>query len=257
MVKTRENKLAAESRDTTGSSAARRLRREGLVPGVVNNDKGESRRIRLNRHDFEMLLHGHASENLILDLEVDSAAPVKVLLKEVQHDPLTGHAIHADFLEISMTRRMRIGIAIKLVGEPIGVSQEGGILDHGLRSLEVECLPTDLIEEIEVDVSGIGLGKSILVRDLKVDPKLTVVTPGDLAVASVSAPKMEEVAPVEGAAVEGEVPAEPELVDAKGKKIEEGEEPAEEGGKKAGKEKPAKEKAAEKPAKEKAGKEKA
>lgn len=224
MDKTKENKLVAESRDVAGTAASRRLRRTGVVPGVVNNEKGEAQWVRLNRHDFEMMLHRHVSENLILDLEVDGKAAKKVLLKEVQHDPLTGHILHADFVEISMTRKMRIGISIKLVGEPFGVSQEGGILEQSLRSLEVECLPTDLVEEIDVDVSALKIGDSLLVRDLKLDSKMTVVTTGDLAVASVSAPRAEEVAVAE-AAVEGAAGAEPEVVGEKGKK-EEGEEAA-------------------------------
>ena len=228
MAKMKESKLVAESRDVAGSAASRRLRRDGRVPGVINNEKGEAQWIRLNRHDFELMLHRHVSENLILDLAVDGKTEKKVLLKEVQHDPLTGHVLHADFVEISMTRKMRIGISIKLIGEPLGVSQQGGILEQSLRTLEVECLPTDLMEEIEVDVSALEIGSSLLVRDLKIDPKLTVLTPEDLAVASVTAPRAEEV-PVAEAAVEGAVPGEPELVGERGKK-EEGEEAAEAAG---------------------------
>jgi len=239
MGKEEESKLVAELRDTAGSAVSRRLRRTGWIPAVVNNDKGEAQWIQLNRHNFELLLHRHVSESLILDLAVAGKDAKKVLLKEVQHDPVTGHSLHADFVEISMTRKMRIGIAIKLVGEPVGVSQEGGILEQSLRTLEVECLPTDLVEEIEVDVSALAIGHSILVRDLKLDAtKLTVATPGDLAVASVAAPRAEE-APVVEAAVEGAAATEPELVDAKGK-TEEGEEGAEEAAapaKKPGKEK--------------------
>jgi large subunit ribosomal protein L25 len=238
MAKTNESTLVAESRDVAGTAASRRLRRDGRIPGVINNEKGESQWIRLNRHDFELMLHRHVSENLILDLEVDGRTGKKVLLKEVQHDPLTGHVLHADFVEISMTRKMRIGISIRLVGEPVGVSQQGGILEHSLRTIEVECLPTDLVEEIDVDVSALEIGSSLLVRDLKVDPKLTVLTTGDLAVASVSAPRAEEV-PAAEAAVEGAAPGEPEIVGEKGKK-EEGEEAAAPAA--AGAKKPAKEK---------------
>jgi len=223
----KENKLVAETRALSGSASARRMRHEGWLPGIINTDKGEARMIRLNRHDFEMMLHRHASENLILDMQVDAGEPRKVLLKEVQHHNVSGEAIHADFLEISMTKKMRIHIAIHLVGEPVGVSLEGGVLEHPVRQVEVECLPTDLVEQIDVDVTAMKIGDSLLVRDMKVDPKLTILTPGDVAVALVSEPHVEEVAaPVEGAAVEGEAAAAEPAVIEKGKEKAEGEEAA-------------------------------
>jgi large subunit ribosomal protein L25 len=220
------------------------LRREGWIPGVVNSPQGESHLIRLNRHDFELRLQHHASENLILDLVVDDAPPKKVLLKEVQHDYVTGAVLHADFVEISMTRRMRVNVPLRLVGEPVGVTQEGGVLEHPLREIAVECLPGDLVEQIEVDVSHLTIGDSLLVRDVVVDPKLTILTAREVAVALVSAPRAEEVPVAAEAAPGAEAPQEPELIGEKGK--QEPEEEAEEKPKE-----PAKEKARE-PAKEKA-----
>jgi large subunit ribosomal protein L25 len=218
-----ESKLVAETRTLSGSAAARRMRRAGWMPGIVNTDRGDAQMIRLNRHNFEMMLHHHASENLILDLAVDGGDARKVLLKEVQHDYVSGEPIHADFVEISMTKKMRINIALKFVGEPFGVSQEGGVLEHPVRQVEVECLPTDLVEEIEVDVTALKIGDSLLARDIKLDPKLTILTPGDVAVALVSAPHVEEVAAPVEAAVEGaEAAKEPEVIE-KGKEKTEGE----------------------------------
>ncbi len=221
----KETKLAVESRNCRGSSVSRRLRRAGLLPGVINNSKGESQLVQLGRHDFEMLLRHHKSENLIFDVTVDKAAPRKVLLKEVQHDPLSGGVMHVDFVEISMTEKMRIRVPIRLLGEPVGVSQEGGILDHILRELEVECLPGDLVEQFEVDVAALKLGQSLKVGDLHIDPKFTVLADASIAVASVTKPREEEEVAPEEAAVEGAA-AEPELI---GRKKEEGEEGAEEG----------------------------
>jgi len=214
-------KLTATARTVSGSAAARRLRRQGLIPGVLNDEHGRATMIQLNRHDFEMMLHGHASANLIIDLEVDGTQPKKVLLKDVQHDFVTGDILHADFLEVSMTKKMRISVPVRLVGEPVGVAQEGGVLEHPLRTLEVECLPGDLPEEIVVDVSRLKIGQSLLVRDLKVDAKVTIVTSGDAPVASVSAPRAEEVPQAAEAAATAEGPQEPELVGAKGKAQEE------------------------------------
>lgn len=223
MVK--ENKLVVETRTALGSASARRLRRDGKIPGIINNDKGEATAIQLLGHEFEMLLRHQRSENIVFDIVVDSAIPKKVLLKEVQHDPMSGGVRHVDFIEASLTSKMRVRIPIVLLGEAAGVLQQDGILEHVTRELEVDCLLSDLIEMIEVDVSALKLGESVRVRDLKVSPKLTVVTHGDVAVAIVSEPRKEEeeVKPEE-AAVEGAEGAEPEVI---GKKKEEGEEGAE------------------------------
>lgn len=206
----KESKIVAESRKDTGSTASRRLRREGWLPGVVNNDKGESKLITMNRHDFAMMLHTHRSENVMVDLEIDKGAPKKVLLKEVQHDPLSGEAQHAEFLEVSMDKKMRVSIQLTLVGDPVGVLNEGGILEHLLREIEIECLPGDLVESVEVDVSGMKLGAVMTAGDVVVPPTLTITTPKNVAVAAVAAPKAEEEVK-EGEAAEG-VPAQPEVI---------------------------------------------
>jgi large subunit ribosomal protein L25 len=230
-------KLVVDAREDRGTCRARRLRRAGTIPGIVYNEKGESRAVQLNRHDFDLLMRRHRSENVILDLEVKGDAPRKVLVKEVQHNVLTGETLHADFLEISLTRKMRVGIPIRLVGDPVGVTA-GGVLDQSLRDLEVECLPTDLVECITVDVSALAIGDSISVAMLKVDPKLHVVTGPGVSVASVLAPTLEEEAkPAE--AVEG---AEPELIK-KPEKEGEGEEGEGEAKSAEGKGKPAEGKA--------------
>ena len=209
-----EAKLDVTTRDISGSAGVRRLRRDGVLPGVVSCDGAESRSVQLNRHDFVQMLRRHTSENLIMDMSIDGSELKKVLLREVQHDPLTEEILHVDFVEISMTKKMRTRIHLSIVGEPIGVTRDGGILEFLLRDLEVECLPGDLVEQIQVEVSALEIGDAIQVDDLVVDPKLTVLTAGDVAVASVSAPRVEEdVVPAEGAvAVDG---AEPEVIGAK------------------------------------------
>jgi len=208
------------------------MRRDGKIPGIINNEKGETTVIQLKGHEFEMLLRHQRSENILFDITVDSAQPKKVLLKEVQHDPMSGAIRHVDFVEISMTSKMRVRIPIVLIGEPVGVLKEAGILEHVTRELEVDCLPDDLVETIEVDVSELKLKERIRVRDLKVSAKLTVVTHGDVAVAIVSEPRAEEVeVKPEEAAMEGAEGAEPEVIGKKKEDDEEGEE-GEEGDKK-------------------------
>ena len=213
-------KLAAQQRAASGSAAARRLRREGWLPAVINNEKGESVGVKLNRHGFEMLMRHHASENLIADVEVEGASPKRVLLREVQHDPVTDTVIHVDFVEISMTRKMKVNIPIELVGAAAGV-HEGGILDHHLRFVEIECLPSDLVESLPVDVTALKIGDALRVSDIKLPAGLTVLTPGDMSVASVALPREEEEVPAEAAA---EGAAEPEVIT---ERVREGEEEAE------------------------------
>ncbi len=203
--------FSAQKREETGKNAARRLRYAGKVPGVFNLRNGDSRLITMDRHDFNLMLAHHTSESLIMDLKIDGSSARKALLKEVQHDPINDDVLHADFLEISMTEKMTVNIHVNFVGEPTGVTDEGGVLEHLIREVEVECLPGDLVEAIDVDVSELKLGDTMMVEDLKVDPSLTVLTPGDVAVASVAAPHV-EVEEGEEAAAEGEEAAEPEVI---------------------------------------------
>jgi large subunit ribosomal protein L25 len=93
----------------------------------------------------------------------------KVLLQEVQHHPVTGRILHADFQEISMTEKLRVEIPVRLSGEPAGVTQQGGVLEHILRAIEVECLPGDIVEQFDVDVSALQIGDRLSVSDIKVD----------------------------------------------------------------------------------------
>jgi len=212
----KEIKISASKRETSGSSAAQALRRTGFVPAVVYGGEKGARSIKINLHNFDLMLKHHSSENLIVDLDVDGEI-IKALLREIQHEAVMGGVIHADFLEISMTKKMRVTIPIELKGEPVGVSQQSGTLEHLLRSIEVECLPGDLVDAFDVDVTEMALGKTLMIRDIVLDKKYTVLTAGDVAVATVVAPREEKVE--EGAAAAAEAAATPEVI---GKKKEEG-----------------------------------
>ena len=238
-------KVEAQTRQEKGSAANGRLRRKGFVPAIVYGAGQDNLPIQLNEHDFVQILKGHAGENLIMDLEVAGEKQHKVLLKEVQHHPVTGSIVHADFYEISMTQKLRVEIPLRLIGDPLGVTQQGGILEHLLRTIMVECLPADIVEDFVVDVAALEIGHSLSVADVKLDTaKYTVISAPDLAVVRVAAPRAEE---EEAPAAEGAA-AEPEVLTEK-KTEEEGE--AEEGeGKKGGKEeakKPAGKEEAKKP----------
>lgn len=208
--------LQAQRRSERGSNAARRLRRQGWLPAVLYNERGETLSLCLERHALEMVLRQHASGNLIADLVIDSGDPRRVLLRELQHDPVTDALLHADFVELSMTHKMRIHVPVELTGTAVGV-HEGGLMHQLLRSLEVECLPGDLIETLPVDVSAMKIGDTLRVADLKLPPGVRALTPGGTAVATIAALKAEEAAAAE-AATPG---AEPEVIATKGKAAEE------------------------------------
>ncbi len=208
--------LTAVTREEAGSGAVRRLRVGGQLPGVVGTIDGKSISVKFSTHDFERILHHHAGEHLVVKLAIDGKKPRNVLMKEVQHNPLTGGPLHVDFLEVSMTEKMRVSVPVTLVGEPVGVKQDGGVLEHMVRDIEVECLPGDLVEQIVADVSELEIGSSLLVSDLVVDAKLEVQTAGDIAVAAVAAPRVE----LEPAEEEEGEEGEPALVGEEGEQKE-------------------------------------
>ncbi|MBM4149153.1 MAG: 50S ribosomal protein L25 [Lentisphaerae bacterium] len=232
-------KIEAKSREGTGSAVARKLRRGGILPGIIYGESGKCVPIQMERHGFQQMLKHHRSESLILDLLLDGGNVRKVLLKDVQHDPLTDYVVHVDFLEVSMTKRMVVSIPLDMIGEPEGVTKGGGVMEVFLRAIEVECLPGDIVESFHVDVSGLLVGDSLHAKDIQMGPQFTLASDPDQAVVGVVAPRMEEEAPAEGEAAA----AEPEVI---GKKEagEEEEAAAGEGKKESGKgkeSKPAKE----------------
>ncbi|MBI9020013.1 MAG: 50S ribosomal protein L25 [Verrucomicrobia bacterium] len=185
-------KLIVTSRDLTGSPNARRMRRAGFIPGVIYSDGGKAREVSLPKHAFEQMLHHHAGEQMMLTIELDGKE-VSVLLKEVQHDVMTGGTEHVDLQEVAMNKKLRVSIAVELVGDASGVKNQGGVLDHLLHHVEIECLPGDILEKIEVDVSDLKLGDMLTAKDIPLDAsKYEMVTAGDVGVASVSAPRVGE-----------------------------------------------------------------
>ena len=209
--------MKAEPRAEQGSSAVGRLRRAGSLPAAVNRIEGGTTLVKFDAHAFKLMLRHHTSEHVLVMLELDGKE-VPALMREVQYDVITGAPIHVDFGEVSLTKKIRVSIPLHVLGEPEGVKLEGGILQQNLRSIDVDCLPTDIVETFTVDVSALKLGQSFFVRDLKLGEMYTVITHKEVPVASVVSAAEEEAAP---AAAEGAEPTTPEVI-AKGKKEEEG-----------------------------------
>ena len=209
-------KLNATKRIAHGSGEARRVRRAGGIPAALSRLSRETDTIQLDAHEYMMAMRNEVSDQVLVELALDGAS-IHALLREVQRDVITGAPIHADFSEVDMSKKIRAAAMLHLVGEPEGVRNQGGVLSQTTHEIQIECLPTDLVESFDVDVSDLKLGDSITVADLKLGDAYTILTHGDTPIASVSEVKEEE---EPAPAAEGEEPAAPEVL-AKGKKEEE------------------------------------
>ena len=198
-------RIKAEPRTEQGTGAVRRLRRTGMIPGsVMKMKKGGTELIKLPAHDFMMAMRGRSGKQLLVTLDMNGT-DMPALMREMQNDVLAGTPIHVDFSEVSLSEKVRVTVPVFLTGEPVGVKLGGGVLEQVLRTIDVECLPTDIAEKFEVDVSSLGLDQTMFVRDLKLGDKYTVVTRGEFALAVVKAPDDVPVA-ASGAATEGKAP---------------------------------------------------
>jgi len=207
-------KLNVMSRDLKGSENARRMRRDGKIPGVIYSEGKEAREICLDKHDFEKMLHHHAGDQMMVKIELDGKDS-SVLLKDVQHDMMGNGVLHVDFMEVSLTQKLKITAQLELVGEPVGVVTQGGVLEQMLHSLDIACLPGDIPEKIEVDVSALNLGDSLSVKDIQLDAsKFDVFMDGDVGIASVLAPRVAVADSEEEEEGEGEG-GEPEVINEK------------------------------------------
>ena len=204
-------KIKAEARAEQGTGAVRRLRRAGMIPGsVMKMKKGGTELIKLPQHDFMMAMRGRTGKQLLVTLDMNGTE-VPALMREMQNDVLAGTPIHVDFSEVSLTEKVRITVPLYLVGEAKGVKLGGGVLEQVLRTIDIDCLPTDIPEKFDVDVTALDVDQTMFVRDLKLDAKYTVVTRGELAVSVVKAP---DDAPAGGAAAAaaGEEAKAPEVI---------------------------------------------
>jgi large subunit ribosomal protein L25 len=218
--------LEATARESRGKNEARRTRASGRVPAVLYGEssggKNETTAISVEPKALLRILHSEAGANTLISLKLAGAGDTRVLVKEYQLDPVTHQLLHADFHRIAMDRVLRITVSITVKGEAPGVKQQGGILEYVHRSIEVECLPADIPEHVEINVGDLMMHQGVRVRDVPVNPKWKPVTDADTMLVHVIMPKAEEAA---APAAEGAVAAapaaavEPEVIK-KGKKEE-------------------------------------
>jgi large subunit ribosomal protein L25 len=203
--------IQAHTRGETGKGAARGFRRSGRVPAVIYGHDRPSEAVTVETLALTKLLGTISAATTIVDVTVDQRAPVKALIREIQRNPLRPvDILHLDLYEVKADEKITVSVPVHLVGVPDGVRNFGGVLDQVLYSLEVEVLPADIPDHIDLDVTNLTIGHSLFVRDVQV-LKARILNSPDSPVCSVVAPRTEEVAPV-AEVTEVVAPAEPELI---------------------------------------------
>lgn len=202
--------LNATVRKNTGKKVAKEIRKKGSIPANVYKGGEEAVSLEVRLDELRNVLHTKAGENVVITLKISgdkSANDRTVLIKEMQRHPVSDAILHVDFHEISLTEELEVNVPLSAKGEPVGVKIDGGTLDHVMWELHIKCLPTSIPEKIEVDVSSLGIGQAVHIKDIKVPPGVQVLNDPELIAMIVKPPKVQ--APVEEVA---EGAAEPELI---------------------------------------------
>jgi large subunit ribosomal protein L25 len=226
-----EVKLNVVPREGTGKGVARRTRAEGRIPGIVYGKGMEPVAVSVDRREFVTALQTDAGLNALLNLTLDGET-VPTLAREIQRDPVRGTLLHVDFVKVDLKQEVEVTVPVHVVGESPGVA-EGGVLEQPLHEVTVRCLPTEVPEQIEADISGLNIGDSLRVSDLVAGRSFQILNDPENAVISIMAPISEEELAAMEAGVAGEAAEEEEAAEAPEEGAEEGAEAdaeAEEGG---------------------------
>jgi len=216
--------VTAEPRASRGKNEARRMRREGMIPGVVYGAYRDPVPVAVNPRHIAQILHSKTGHNTIFSLNIRSGENTPVMVVDGQHSPIRGNLLHVDLKRIDLTKRIRVSVPVLTHGEPPGVKQQGGLLDVITREIEIECLPDEIPEHFTVDVGELMIGQSKRASDIPMIGSMRLIGTPDSVIAHVITIKVvAEPTPVEAvAAPTAEAgPSEPEVIK-KGKKEEEG-----------------------------------
>ncbi len=220
MAEKKEITVKATQRQGRGKNDARRARREGQVPVTIYGGAGEAVAALAPLSELAAILRSDSGRNTIFTLDIDGVGAAEVMFIDRQIDPVRSRLVHADFKRLVKGEKIEATVPLRLVGEPIGVREHAGILEQIVREVEIRCEPREIPEHIDVDVTNLGVHEVLHVSDIPVAAGIEILEQADAVIATVGVVKEE---PVEVAApVEGEAPAEPEVI-GKGKKEEEGE----------------------------------
>ncbi|MCI0446199.1 50S ribosomal protein L25/general stress protein Ctc, partial [bacterium] len=179
-------------RELKGKGPNRRLRVAGKIPAVLYGHKSQNMALEVDPKDIFKILHSDSGENTIFQLEVPGKEKINVLIKEYQLEPVSHRLLHADFYEVAMDEVLEVDVPLEVIGEAYGVKTEGGLLDIVHRELRVECLPADIPENIEVDVTELKIGDHLRVKDLKISEKIKILDDPETVVVAVEHPRAEE-----------------------------------------------------------------
>lgn len=216
--------VAVKTRAQLGKNTSRRLRREGLIPGIVYGTRTEPVPVIVDTKRILQIIHSESGANTIFQLDLPGGdARRHVMIKEYQVDPVQGRLMHADFVRIQMDEVIEVEVPVQVTGEAAGVKLDGGILEHVTRAVRVSCLPGNIPEHITIDVTPLKIGDALRVSDLPRSDTYRVLSEPDQTLVVVSPPAKEEAAPAAEAAVAP--PTEPEVIK-KGKAVAEAEEAA-------------------------------
>jgi len=186
--------LKAYPRTQVRHGEVKKLRNSGRVPATIYGRHAKPQNLEVNSKELADLLHHSVSENLLVDLSVESDARAKrlALLQEIQHHPLDGKVLHVDFHEVAENETVTVFVPLETIGEAAGVKTGGGVLEHVLFKLKVRCLPKNLPEQVTVDVSALEIGKSIHLGDIKAPEGVEILGDKHISVVAVAAPRAEE-----------------------------------------------------------------
>jgi large subunit ribosomal protein L25 len=208
-----QNILEAQPREAGTKNRARRVRREGKIPGVVYGAGKDALAVSVDPRHVLRILRSDSGHNTILDLALDGGERTKAMIVDWQYEPIKGQLLHIDLKRIAMDKALRVSVPVVLQGVAEGVKTEGGILEQMLREVEIECLPGDIPSHIDVDISHLVFGKVLRVSDLPHNEKLKFLSDANQPVAHVTSVKEEVVATPEAVAADAAaVPAEPEVI---------------------------------------------
>ena len=176
--------LEAVARESRGKNEARRLRVSGQIPAVVYGGGQDSQAVAVSPKELSRLLHSESGLNTLIDLQL-AGATTKVIVKAYLLQPVTHQLLHADFYRVDLKKKVHVKVAVRLHGEPRGVKVQGGVLDFVHREIEVETLPAEIPEHIDIDVSGMMIGDGVHVRDVAKDQKWTAISAADMLIVHV------------------------------------------------------------------------
>ena len=206
-----QNILEAQQRTPGTKNDARRVRVSGKIPAVVYGAGKNSMPVSVDPRQVSRILHSATGHNTVFDLTLDGDR-TKAMIVDWQYEPIKGSLLHIDLKRIAMDQKLRVNVPIELVGEPAGVKQQGGILEQIAREVEVECLPGDIPNQIELNVSELVFGMVLRIADLPKSDKLKFVSDPDQPVAHVITIKEEEAPAADAVAGAAAAPAEPEVI---------------------------------------------